>query len=188
VPRGAVLSRGGGRPSPSGRRSGLTKLVSLIRGSPVRGKRPRRRRDVPGLPDGAGSSSKVRRCNVSGPVFEGLRRSRDAVGVERVPAPLTLSAAVSVASLGAGTGADDRRSGSCPVVGLGSGRCLLGDWPGEPCGIQAWPLPLGYSVVLRPGSAHPPQASGLRTVSGGCNVRPCVCANDGAPTVWSTVG
>jgi hypothetical protein len=34
------------------------------------GKRPRRRRVVLGLPDGAGSSSKVRRCSVSEPVVD----------------------------------------------------------------------------------------------------------------------
>lgn len=36
----------------------------------VGGKRPRQRRDVLVLPDGAGSSSKVRRCNVSEPVSD----------------------------------------------------------------------------------------------------------------------
>jgi hypothetical protein len=66
------VSRGGERPFPLGCRSGLSEAGgSLIWGNAGEGgKRPRQRRVVLGLPDGAGSSSEVRRCSVSELVVE----------------------------------------------------------------------------------------------------------------------
>jgi hypothetical protein len=44
---------------------------SRIRGNAGEGgKRPRRKRDVPELPDGAGPFGDVRRCNMCEPVFD----------------------------------------------------------------------------------------------------------------------